>query len=372
MKIHLLVSSLGPGGAERVATGLCNEWAAAGHEVTLVPTYSKYDGSSFYAISPKVRLASLSQSVSDGSISRLLPMALRRLLALRKTMQVDRPDVVISFLPNVNVAALIASAFMPMPCVIGERSDPSLMPTGATWRIACWLLYRFADTLTVQTEAVARKMPRIYSGIRRVDVVPNPLPAGLLDFECAYGREADRRILLSLGRLSEEKRVNQIINAFARLARKHPNWDLHIYGEGPLDRPLAEQIAALGLGERVLLKGPTRAPWQVMAQSDAFVMNSRFEGFPNALLEAMGVGLPCLAADCPSGPREISRDGQDACLFAPGDLDGLLAQLDALMSDAANRQRLGQQARASVSERYSRVSVMARWNALLASVMAKR
>lgn len=120
-----------------------------------------------------------------------------------------------------------------------------------------------------------------------------------------------------------------------------------------------------------MFKGATRQPWQVMENADLFVMNSRFEGFPNALLEAMGVGLPCVAADCPSGPREISRDGRDAILFAPRDLEGMRTHLDSLMADHPRREELGRQARASVSERYSLTSVLKRWEALLASIEAR-
>jgi glycosyltransferase involved in cell wall biosynthesis len=105
-----------------------------------------------------------------------------------------------------------------------------------------------------------------------------------------------------------------------------------------------------------------------MAQADAFVMNSRYEGFPNALLEAMAVGLPCVAAACPSGPREISNDGRDALLFEPGDTEGLRQALMHLMSSADFRAALGQQARTSVLGRYSLAAVMKHWDDLIAAV----
>lgn len=368
--VFLLLSSLGSGGAERVAVGLANAWAQGATQVTLVPTHSNFDGASFYAIDDRVKLQPL---VDKGQVARPGEKYwgfFARLYRLRRLLQRSGAEVVVAFLPNVNVATILATSFTGIPCVIGERSDPSTQPTGAFWRSACWALYRFADALTVQTSAVARKIPHLFGGVRRIEVMPNPLPAGLLAHE-HVPRQAGRRILLSLGRLALEKQVDQIVTVFSQLASEYPDWDLHIYGEGPLESKLQAQVAALGLQERVAFKGATRQPWGAMAGADLFVMNSRFEGFPNALLEAMGVGLPCVAADCPSGPREISQDGLDARLFAPGDLESMRTQLQALMSDATARERLGRQARESVSRRYSLDSVLARWDSLLASVASK-
>jgi GalNAc-alpha-(1->4)-GalNAc-alpha-(1->3)-diNAcBac-PP-undecaprenol alpha-1,4-N-acetyl-D-galactosaminyltransferase len=107
-----------------------------------------------------------------------------------------------------------------------------------------------------------------------------------------------------------------------------------------------------------------------MAGADAFVMASKYEGFPNALLEAMGIGLPCVAFDCPSGPKEISRNGQDAMLVPLNDQKGLAASLRKVMGDAQWRQRLGEQGRDSVRERYSLQAVMTRWDQLFREVGA--
>jgi glycosyltransferase involved in cell wall biosynthesis len=292
----------------------------------------------------------------------------RRLHALRSVIRERSPDVIVSFLPNVNVAAVISSAFLRTPLIICERSDPLSYPYPVLWTFFCKLSYRFADMLAVQTESVARRVRAIYPGLSRVGSIPNPLPEA---FRAVTAQPAnERKILLSLGRLSSEKQIDKLLRAFAELAPSFIDWDLHIYGDGP-DRPALErQIHELGLDTRAFMKGPTACPWKVMAGADLFVMASMYEGFPNALLEAMGVGLASVVFDCPSGPREITRDGEDALLVPLNDHAGLVAALAELMGDQALRNALGRKARESVCSRFNLAAVMQKWDCLFKEVGA--
>jgi GalNAc-alpha-(1->4)-GalNAc-alpha-(1->3)-diNAcBac-PP-undecaprenol alpha-1,4-N-acetyl-D-galactosaminyltransferase len=369
MKVFFLTSSLTSGGAERVASTLANAWAARGDQVTLVPTFSG-GGEPFYQLNESVELLYLAQlaGIAPHSGKRYL----RRLLALRRLARERRPDVVVSFLPNVNIAALLATAFTGIPCVVCERSDPTQRQLELKWRLACKLLYRVADSMVVQTESVAQSIGKLYGGLRKVAVIPNPIPEELMRWQGGANAMAQRRVLLSMGRLVEVKQVHHIISAFACLHEGYPEWDLHIHGDGPLAEPLRHQIEQAGLAGRVFLKGNTPEPWAVIAQADAFVMASAYEGFPNALLEAMAVGLPCVATDCRSGPRELSRNGSDALLASPNDEADLRNAMHRLMSDATLRRTLGTRARQSVVDRYSLPTVLAAWDAVFSSVGARR
>ncbi|MES2300364.1 MAG: glycosyltransferase family 4 protein [Pseudomonadota bacterium] len=363
MKILFLISSMEAGGAERVAATLCNAWAARGDQVMLVPTYSGGGVRSFYALDDAVQLRYLAQLA--GVTGRGALNYLRRLRCLRALIAQRAPDVIISFLPNVSVNVLLASAGMRVPVIVCERRDPSSQSHSYLQEWACRLLYRRADMVTVQTEAVAAKIRAIYPGPYLLRAVPNPLPELALAPAAA---DRPRKVLLSLGRLVPEKQLDRLLDAFHDLAPAHPDWDLHIYGDGPLAPKLAQRIAALGLNERVALKGRTERPWDAMAGADAFVMTSKFEGFPNALLEAMGMALPCVAFDCPSGPREMSADGRDAMLVALDDQAGLSAALGRLMGEAPLRSELGARARASVLARFGLPGVLARWDGLFAEL----
>jgi GalNAc-alpha-(1->4)-GalNAc-alpha-(1->3)-diNAcBac-PP-undecaprenol alpha-1,4-N-acetyl-D-galactosaminyltransferase len=216
--------------------------------------------------------------------------------------------------------------------------------------------------LTTQTEAAAARVSDIYPGLRRVYSIPNPLA----DDVAAYRKKTGhgRKILLSLGRLAAEKQIEKLLNAFGSVASKFQDWDLHIFGDGPLRSSLERQIEELELQGRAFLMGRTDNPWKIMSGADAFAMTSRYEGFPNALLEAMGVGLPCIVFDCPSGPREISRNGKDAVLIPLDDQAGLVAALAKLMGDEELRNSLGDQARDSVLSRFSLAAAIGNWDRL--------
>lgn len=365
MKIILLTSSLDLGGTERVVASLCNAWAARGDDVTLIVTFSG-GGKQFYQISDVAELIYLADIVGVKNIN-ILTYA-ERLCALRRLITERAADVIVSFLPNVNVATIISSAFLRTPLIICERSDPAGYSGFHLLAVLRKQTYRFADMLAVQTQGVADRVTNLYPGLKAVCAIPNALPAEIACYHKTAGTQ--RKTLLSLGRLASEKQLDKLLDAFARIAPFFSEWDLHIYGDGPLMQALDKQIRKAGLHTRAFLKGPTANPWEVMASADAFVMVSQYEGFPNALLEAMGIGLPCIVFDCPSGPREITRDGKDALLVPLNDDDALVAALQKLMGDEVLRIALGKQASESVRSRFSHVQIMEKWDRLFRQVGA--
>lgn len=356
MRIVFLTNSLAAGGAERVATTLCNAWAARGDTVILIPTFSG-KVRSFYHLDDRITLAPISDIVQNGKTPRGY---LRRFLALRELIRTNTPDVIISFLPDANVAAILGACGLNIPTIVCERTDPVVMPVSAWLSFATKLFYRFADILAVQTHEVAAKVKNIFPGVKCIKVLANPVHD---DFLLPVSQHLGaRKILLSLGRLIGEKQVHLIIEAFCKIHNQYPEWDLHIYGDGYAKDMLEKMVRELKIDSRVFFKGNTMEVRSVMTGADAFVMASKYEGFPNALLEAMASELPCICFDCPSGPREISDDGKYALLVPADNVTELSVAMGKLFADEALRYELGQKARASIEARYKLSVILAQWD----------
>jgi glycosyltransferase involved in cell wall biosynthesis len=333
LKIHFLLSSLSTGGAERVGSLLTAAWARAGHDVLLVATFSKDDPPQT-TLAPEVRYASVARRLAGrGRWRRTWPF---RVMELARLFRRERPDVVCSFLSNVNVAAILAGKLAgARVIVVSERTYPPAVDIGAGWRAARRLLYRFADAVVMQTSDGLKwlngAIPRARGHVIH-NPVELPIAQGSPVVSPADYCSADRKLLLAVGRLSPEKRFDMLIEAFAGIAVGRLDWDLAIAGEGPLYADLRAQAERLGLERRVHLPGRVGNPQAWYDRADAFALTSRFEGFPNALLEAIAAGLPVIAVDCLTGPSELIEDGVNGVLLpASSDAADLGAGLDRLI-----------------------------------------
>ena len=370
-RIVIVLSSIATGGAERVAATMANAWRDRGHEVWLVATYLGPRTVS-YPLHPDVSVLFLSETSLGAGWSRW-PLALRKTRALRAILSAIRPDVIISFLTNVNVLSIIAHANTRIPLIISERTDPrhdTELPLAL--RLARTLCYRFADALVVQTAAAARRYGAQLRGAPRITVIHNPLPAQLAASATRTGQDGEAGCVIAMGRLTAEKGYAKLIEAFGCAFGEDPAWQLRIWGDGPLRTDLQSVVDRLQLAERVQLCGLTSQPWAALAAGQIFVLSSEYEGFPNAMLEAMALGLPCIAFDCPSGARELADGGRAALLVPCGDVAALAAALRELAGDRELRSALGARAAAFVRNRFAQASVMANWDALIEEVIARR
>lgn len=360
-RVFLVVSSMQGGGAERVAATLANCWAGEGWEVTLVVTFSGR-GKCLYTLDPRVSQLYLADLVRDrvsGWRSRI-----GRLARLRRLIARGRPDVVVSFLPHVNVAAIVAAFGTGTPVVVSERTNPALdVDATRLQRLMRRAFYRFADAVVIQTRSVEGAVRASAPGASRFVVIPNPVPPDL-PMDRQVGSGAGRHRLLACGRLVPEKQFRELIDVFARISQERADWDLWIWGDGPEEAELRRKVESLGLSGRVFIQGRTDNIWGEMLRADIYVLVSALEGFPNSLLEAMALGVPSVAFDCDFGPREITDEGKDAMLVPANDWPALENVLRELIDSPAIRSAIGKKGAAAVRERFSLDQVLQRWETL--------
>ena len=365
-RLTIVIHSLQGGGAERTVAEMANYWSRHSNEVTLITLDTMSNDN--YEVAPEVNRVELNLMIHSRNILQALSNNLKRITQLRRAIRDSNPDVIISFTDKTNVLTMIATRRMSLPVVLAERSDPWHQSIGRIWSRLRRRFYPSCAAIVVQTDSI-REFFTAFVKNKPIRVIPNCI-WNVPDVVEKTRSAEQRRQVASLGRLSIEKGYDLLIKAFAKISDNHLDWDLVIAGTGNQQDEIEKLIDELGLSERVQLLGWTNKPTEILQRSDLFVLPSRYEGFPNALLEAMAHGLAVISFDCPSGPRAIIRDDVDGILVPPEDVDALVESMNSAMSDEALRNRLGEKAR-EVSDRFGVEAYFEKWEEVLDHV-AKR
>jgi GalNAc-alpha-(1->4)-GalNAc-alpha-(1->3)-diNAcBac-PP-undecaprenol alpha-1,4-N-acetyl-D-galactosaminyltransferase len=343
VRIAFIIPSLGAGGAERVASLLANDWSASGHEVTLV-TFDAPGTEPFFALHSGIVPRGLEAPAEPRGLVGKIRINAARVSRLRSVLREIDPDAVIAFMTEANVIAIWASQGLGFPVVVSERNQPDRPGLGTVHRLARRLAYPKARAIVVQTDSIASWAKARFH--IPVHIIPNPV-----HLDACEGRREQGNLhwLVSLGRLTHQKGFDVLIKSFAALAPIHPSWRLAIYGEGP-DRAQLERLRAeSGCPDRMLLPGLVKDSVEALRKASLFVLPSRFEGYPNALLEALACGLPVIATSCPGGTVEILANGAHGMLVAPDDVAAMTRALDAMLSTPDLRDAYAWKARRAVA-----------------------
>ena len=348
-KVLITIHSLGTGGAERVALQFARWLVDAGHQVVLLtPTTAATD---FYPLPPGVER--VREAPLGGWSERLGPLRFPgRVLTLRPWLRRQRFDLAIGMTTLPALKLLLASRRLNLPVVVAERNYPGAKPLSPPWRMLRRWLYPGAALHLVQTDAIGAWLRQRRLAERPAvlaNAIPWPLPSHAPRVEPCLQLAPGTRVLLAVGTKPHQKGFDLLVEAFALASATVPGWRLVIAGlESWPARWPAPPAAA-----RPLLLGRVGNLADWYRRAELFVLSSRYEGFPNVLLEAMASGCACVALDCPTGPSELIEDGHNGRLLPAGSDPSQLAQaLVPLMADGDARRRLGTAATA-VRQRFS-------------------
>lgn len=352
-KILFAIGSLSGGGGERVVSVWAGQLAERGYD-TAVFTYAKADDE--YYLSPKVKRLTLVDDIKD----YLSQSGLKRYRNIRKIIKGFSPDVVISFFPTIQIWMKAATIGLGVKRIDTVRVNPlyasNSKAVNAMWR---WCLKTSALTI-LQCED--QKMFFNKKIQKKCAVVPNPLSE--VYENCGKDRYSNENLkFIAAGRLCKQKNFPMLIKAFAKAHAQNPKITLDIYGEGTssyiefLDSIINQDSAT----EYIHLCGRTSDMHGELLNHDAFVMSSDYEGMPNALAEAMATGLVCISTDCPTGPRDLIRGGENGFLVPVDDVDAMAEKIIEVSNMSATEiESLGKSARKFVVDYCGRENSLAK------------
>ena len=327
MRITFLLASLGSGGAERVVSLLANKMVERGHQVEIICL--KFNDV-YYQTDSRVKVTLAMEQTQN---------RLTEVYWLRKYLKKQNPDVVIPFTEGVYCFTILSLLGTGIPIIASERLDPAAM--SKTRKILKRLLLPFADWLVVQTQSIKEYFPESIQ--KKTSIIYNPvndevfhqIENGELKIENGerykspdglqvQGANAASSVqssklnrIISVGRLFPQKNQEMMIRAFAKVADEFPDWQLVIFGEGPLRAELESLVSSFKLQDRVLLPGRTEHVIEELRKSKIFCMSSDYEGMSNAMIEAICVGLPIISTKV-SGTDELIQDGENGLLVEIG------------------------------------------------------
>ena len=365
--IAVVISDIAGGGAQRVLTNLIGVWLEQGFRICLLTLAG--NSSDMYALPGNITRLTLRPTTIPGTkrdhhstpqeenprpIARYIPWisavgraldGIREIRNLRRALSTADAPVVLAFMTSSNIKTIIAAMGLDVRVVVSERIDPERQPRIWPWHVLRRWSYRYADAVTANTHGALKSMES-YVPRSKLSFVPNPI-----SFPAVSSAGSRRgKIILNVGRLTRQKAQDVLLDAYARVSAEAPEWRLVIVGHGPWKDDLHAQSSALGLSERVTWIDWTTEIEKHYAEAAIFVLPSRFEGTPNALLEAMSFGLPSIVSNGSPGPLEHVADGESG-LIVPVDDEIRLAE--AILRLATNREfrdRLGASARKAIEE----------------------
>lgn len=355
MKILFATSCLSYGGAEKNVKMVASEMLNRGYDVVICnfntrPTVLTFDD--------RIKIVDMPKYAAKG-LKRI-----QQFLFLCKLCKIEKPDLISSFLFLPNVISVFAGKISNVPVVISERADP--FQHKSVLEKIIYYFYRFADGAVFQTEGAQRYFPKSLQN--KSVVIPNPI---IPNCDIEKVEQGKRRKVISFVARFEivQKRQDIMIDAFAKVLKKHPEYNLEFYGDGPDEGKIKSKVEQLGISSNVLFKGAVNNVAYYIYDTSMYVLCSDFEGIPNSLLEAMSLGLPCVSTDCsPGGARMLIDNMKNGMIVPCNDSDALCNAINYMIENPEFAEVCGSNAK-EVNDKFSYQLIMDKWNDFYVSLL---
>jgi glycosyltransferase involved in cell wall biosynthesis len=359
MKTCFVIQGLKKGGAERVLSLIANKFYENGDDVIIALSETPDD--IMYPVNSGINIVDVSNHDPHSS---LILKRCNMIRNLRELLKKEKPDVCISFITRTNICTIIASKGLKIPVIISERNNPLVDPKRKLTRLLRDIIYPFAKGFVFQTEFAASCFPERI--VKRSVVIPNPVTDEVYN---EPEKVQKRKEIITACRLENQKNIPMLIKAFSNIVQTYQEYKLLIYGEGSLRDSLEQMILEFQISDKVKLMGQRDDLIQLMFNSEIFVLSSDYEGMPNALAEAMSVGLACISTDCPAyGSRFLIQDQENGILIPVGNQQALEDALNKLINDRKLYLKVSQNARL-VKDRLSEKKIVNMWREYIEKVL---
>jgi glycosyltransferase involved in cell wall biosynthesis len=352
LKILFYINRLGLAGAQKVICNLANAFCRE-DEIIFVTSYQGTEG---FALDKRITRINLGETRETNVLIKNLHLLVR----LHSILKQSKPDVAVSFMAEPNLRLILSSLFLPNKVVVSVRNDPVREYHGKVRKFLARFIFRFADGHVFQTEDACKFFP---ARIRQNSIVI----LNSVDGHFFQNPPNHTKDIVNVGRLEPQKNQLLLVNAFALIAHEFPNQNLHFYGEGHRYDTLNNRIQQLGLTDRIFIHSPQKDIYNYIGSYRLFVLSSDYEGLPNALMEAMAMGIPCISTDCPCGGPKVLLPAKQ--LVPVGSVQQLAAKIKEMLS-IENMSMIIQEEK-STAMNFTPQKVNAIWHEYLSDVVKK-
>lgn len=354
LKIILYIDVMYRGGAQRVMSVLAHYLIKNNYEVILITDFMPENPSKEYNLPQQIKRIYLKKN----NTGNFLIKNITRVTKLRKIIKEENPDIILSFLGRPNIRMLLSSIGLKVKKVVSVRNDPTKeYGNNILKRIITNLIFLLADGYVFQTVDAQKYFIKKIQ--KKSKIILNPVDDKFYNMKPVKNRHN----IITVGRLEPQKNHKLLLDAYAEIAQKYLQDDLIIYGDGSLKKELENYALKKNIYERVHFRGNIENIEKELSKAKVFILTSDYEGMPNALMEAMAIGVACISTDCPcGGPRALIKNNSQGIMFPCNDKNKLIAAIKKVLDGNFTEMGINAKLRA---EEFRTSKIMKEWEEYL-------